>query len=373
MNTFKILDKYIAKQLGETFLLGIVIFTTIMFASDTFINLVKQITNYGIPLKIAFLILILKLPSILVLTIPMGVLMSTILTFNKLSLNSEIYVMRACRISLTRLGMPVMLFAISVGLLSFMISEFVAPAANTQAKNLMLVALSKHNIPDGKSHFSFKEMSEENTIKRLFYIDKSEDGVLSGLTVLDMSKKDSIQIVQSKYGKTLPDRWVFNKGRIYAISNSGKVLNSTVFNKLEMEAETGVSSKVTRQRADELNYFDLKKHIIGQKKIISTLNAEAKNRLIQLTIQLHEKIAVPFTALCVALIGVPLAITPPRAVFNRGLLFSIMIIFCYYIIRAFSISLGQAEIIPPMLSAWMPNVIIGTTGLIMYYRKAYRI
>ena len=66
MKAVKTLDKYISKQLLEVFLMGIVIFTSIVFASDTFTSLIKQISMYGIPFNIAILIVVLKLPSILV-------------------------------------------------------------------------------------------------------------------------------------------------------------------------------------------------------------------------------------------------------------------------------------------------------------------
>ena len=57
-----ILDKYILKQLLEVFLMGVIIFTSIIFASETFTQLIKQITLYGIPFNIAFMMIILNLP-----------------------------------------------------------------------------------------------------------------------------------------------------------------------------------------------------------------------------------------------------------------------------------------------------------------------
>ena len=43
------LDKYVLKQIFEIFVLGVVVFTSIIFASDTFISLIKQISMYGMP------------------------------------------------------------------------------------------------------------------------------------------------------------------------------------------------------------------------------------------------------------------------------------------------------------------------------------
>lgn len=366
MKNLKILDKYISKQLIDTFLLGIVIFTTILFASDAFLTIVKQIAVYGIPFKVALIAIILQLPSFLVLTIPMGVLLSTILTFNKLSLNSEISIMRACGISISRLTMPVIVFGLMAAVLSFIINEFIVPASNMQARNLTIWAIGQRSIPEGKSNFSFKELGDNSQLKRLFYVNNYANDKLQGVTVLDLSKKGTIQIIQSKYGSTDHASWNFNEGAIYSISSSGKILNTASFDKMKMYSNFKATGKYKNLRARELGIFDLVKYIRDQKQK-KDVNTQ------ELVIQLHEKFAIPVTAFLVAIIGVPLAITPPRAKFNRGLLFSIFVIFCYYLIRAFSVSLGEAQVLNPVFSAWLPDIIIGLAGAFLFYRKAYLI
>jgi lipopolysaccharide export system permease protein len=363
MENLKILDKYIAKQLIDTFLLGIVIFTAIMFASDTFLSLIKQMSEYGISFKVAVLLIILNLPYIVVFTIPMAVLLATILTFNKLSTNSEISVMRACGISIGRLAMPVLVFGIVAAFSSFIINDYVVPAANLQAKNLTLWALTQKNVPRGKTNFSFKEFND-NKLKRLFYIDNCKKKLFEGVTVLDMSRPGSIQIIQAKYGRSKPEYWQVLQGSAYTISQNGKVLNTASFNKLNLP--TDFKPKKQMRKAKELSFIRLSKYINKQKE-------KGVKDLSDLIIDLNEKLALPITSIIVALIGVPLALTPPRARFNRGLIFSIFLIFCYYMLRAFSISLGEAEKLPPVLAAWLPNIIMATIGGTLLYRKVYKI
>ena len=63
LKNMKRLDKYILKQVIEMFIMGVLVFTSIIFASDTFITLIKQISMYGIPFKYAILMIILHLPE----------------------------------------------------------------------------------------------------------------------------------------------------------------------------------------------------------------------------------------------------------------------------------------------------------------------
>ena len=159
----KLLDRYILKQVIEMFIMGVLVFTSIIFASDTFMTLIKQIAKYGIPFKIAFILVILSLPSIFVMTIPMGVLLSTVMTLNKLSLASELTVMRACGIGFNRIAKPVFVFATVMCLASFFINETIVPVMTKQSKDLALWAFCQKNIPEGKHDFTFQEVNEDKT------------------------------------------------------------------------------------------------------------------------------------------------------------------------------------------------------------------
>ena len=364
-NNLKILDKYILKQVIEMFLMGVFVFTTIIFASDTFITLIKQIAKFGIPFKVAFIIILLNLPAVIVMTIPMGVLLSTVMTLNRLSLSSEITVMRACGIGLNRIAKPIFIFAIVMALSSFFINETIVPVMTKQAKDLALWALGQKNIPDGKQNFVFKELNEGGSLKRLFYVGYCEKKTLHNVTVLDNSKDGTIQVLQAREGKTSPKGWEFEKGAAYTIANDGQILNTTLFDTSIVKFGLDLSKEMNKNVAKEMNFPKLMKFLTK-----SDLNP--KDRQVY-TIELFDKIALPITTIVFVLLGVPLAITPPRVRYNRGLLFSILIIFTYYLVRALSLSFGEAGSLAPFLAAWLPNIILTIWGTCLYYKKVYTI
>jgi len=358
-------DKYILKQLIETFLLGIVVFTSLMFASDQFLYLVKQISIYGVPFSVALKTIILQLPYIIVFTIPMGILLATILTFNRLSTNSELTIMRACGISLSRLSAPVLIFGLALAIFSFCLNEFVVPAANLKAKNILMSSVARKNLPDGKTNFSFQELDNNKQIKRLFYISEYKAKKMEGVTVLDISNPDVIQVIQSKYGTANSEAWGFDEGAMYTISASGKIMNTAIFRNMNINKTLSFSDIKDDNKAQQMNFFTLASYINSRVGKID------QKQLALLKVMLYEKISLPVTSFVVILIGIPLAISPPRAKVNRGLLFSILVIFCYYIIRAVSSSLGEAQILAPFIAAWLPNFIILVLGLFLFYRKEY--
>lgn len=365
LNNTKILDRYILKQVIEMFLMGVFIFTTIIFASDTFITLIKQIAKFGIPFKVAFIMILLNLPAVIVMTIPMGVLLATVMTLNRLSLSSEITVMRACGIGLNRIAKPIFIFAIVMALSSFYINEKIVPVMTQQSTKLALWALEQKHVPDGKENFVFKESGDNGVLKRLFYVGLSKKKTLYNVTVLDNSKEGTIQVLQAREGHTTPQGWEFEKGATYTVANDGQVLNTTLFDTSVVKFGLDLSKTENKNLAKEKNFAQLLKYL-------SSSDISQADRQIY-TIELFDKIALPITTIVFVLLGVPLAITPPRVRYNRGFLFSILIIFAYYVVRALSLSFGEAGSLTPFLAAWLPNLVLTVWGTFMYYKKVYTI
>lgn len=366
-NSLSILDRYILKQLTDVFLLGVIIFTSIIFASETFTQLIKQISLYGIPFHIALMMIILNLPQVFTLTIPISTLFATVMTVNDLSLKSEITIFKACGISIERIARPIFCFAIVMTLVGFFINEFIVPATSTQSKSLAIYSLEQKHIPENKMNFTVKDIDKEGKLKRLFYAQWCKDKTLNNVTVIDISNPKNIQIVQAKKGTTSDYGWKFDDGVIYTISKNGKIFNTSLFEESNVTFGIGDVNEMVKETTDEFNFFKLMRHIKKQKK-----NLE-KKVIVEYKINLFDKLALPITTLALAIIGVPLAITPPRVRYNRGFLFSILIIFIYYVIRALSLNLGSTGTIPPFLAAWLPVIIISAIGSWLFYKKAFKI
>ena len=363
----KILDKYILKQVIEVFILGIVVFTSIIFASDTFISLIKQISTYGMPVKIAFMIILLNLPSVIVMTIPMSVLFATVMTINKMCLQSEITILKACSISIKRIAKPVFIFSVLMALLTFFINETIVPMTTSQSKTLALYAIVQRNIPEGKRNFTMKELKEGNYLKRLFYVEKCEDKKFSNVSILDLSDKDKIQILQAKTGTSVIEGWQFDDASVYTISRTGKTLNTSWIEKTIIDFGSDIQKQLDKKNdGSDFNFIQLFPYLKGNSDMESSLLAKYKVRF-------WEKLALPVTTVVFVLLGVPLAITPPRVRHNRGFLFCIGIIFCYYIIRAFSMSLGYNLTIPAFFAANLPNIVLGIIGFLLFKRKSENI
>ena len=67
-------------------------------------------------------------------------------------------------------------------------------------------------------------------------------------------------------------------------------------------------------------------------------------------------------------IAIPFGARSGRRNVFVGVAASIFICFGYFILQKICLGLGTADILPPALSAWLPNIVFGTAGLVMTLR-----
>ena len=94
----RILDRYVWKELVTPFCLGLLIFTFLLLI-DRIFDLTDLIINKGVPVHLVLMMLVYISPAILVLTIPIGFLLSILVAFGRLSSDMEVVALKACGVS----------------------------------------------------------------------------------------------------------------------------------------------------------------------------------------------------------------------------------------------------------------------------------
>src|SRR6266540_3257303 len=107
----RILDKYIIKELAGPFIFGIAAFTSIFIGTDTLFRMARFITEQGASIWTVSRLFLYSLAPIVVLTFPMAMLLASLLSFGRLSGNSEIIAMKTGGVSFYRLIAPVVIIA----------------------------------------------------------------------------------------------------------------------------------------------------------------------------------------------------------------------------------------------------------------------
>ena len=103
INYIPLLDRWILSQLIPPLIFSISAFTVVSVSVGVMFDLVRKIVEFNLPLNTALNVFILKLPGFVVLSFPMATLLASLLTYSKLSSNSELKALRGIGISIYRI------------------------------------------------------------------------------------------------------------------------------------------------------------------------------------------------------------------------------------------------------------------------------
>jgi lipopolysaccharide export system permease protein len=360
----KMLDRYIANEFWQPLLFGIGIVTGVWFGAEQLKTIFNLIMKSGVPLNMALMILGLHLPEIVVTTIPIGVLLGTLLVFNRLSGDSEIIALRTSGVSFYRIMVAPLMFGLITSIASFAISECVVPVANQTSKKLEFLALYKSEMPTGQANFTYMERGKDLTLQRVFYIGFYNQKMLNDIIVLDFTRNKLVQIIAAASGFWDHGEWILEKGRTYVLSGSSDITRILQFDKLVIPGIKNIQTALDsgKQSPKEMNMFELMGYIDLLKRSNSLSN--------DVLVRLYQKFSNPLACLIVALAGAPLGLLARRSRNNIGFIYSAGIVFVYYVLQSTSGALGEAGRIDPLLAAWLPNIVIGTVGAVILYNKA---
>lgn len=328
-------------------------------------ELVRAVVLRGMPLIVALQVFIYRLPSIVVYIFPMAILLAALLSFSRLSGDSEIIAFRASGISLYRLIVPVLFLGLLVSFANLAFSEIVVPESNKAAKNLLIETSAKHK-PKLQKNVFVPEM-ERGALKRIFYAETLEGNTMHDVIVQEFSEGKLTQILTAKQARWQKekDEWLFENGTIYLIAETGEYKHLIKFKEQSLAIKyTPADFYIGDRNPEEMTIRELRQFIILKEKMGVDVT--------DFKIQLNMKMSIPFASLVFALLGAPLGITRRRASSSIGLGLSIIVIFVYYIAIFISMAVGELKLIPPGLSAWLPNFIAGGIGWYILSKAAVR-
>jgi lipopolysaccharide export system permease protein len=360
----KLIDSYIANEFWQPLLFGVGIVTGVWFGADQLRQIFNLIMRSGVPLNLAMMIIGLHLPEIIVLTIPIGVLLGTLLVFNRMSGDSEIIAMRTCGVSFYRIMVAPLLFGLVTSVASFAINETLVPIANRTSKKLEFVAMYHMSLPTGSANFTYMERNKDLTLNRVFYIGQYHDNTIYNAIILDFTQNKMVQIISAATGAWNHGDWILQKGRSYMLAGDSDITRIVQFDKLRIPGITNAQQLLEKQTVapKDMNMMELWQYMDLLRQSNSLGN--------DLLVRFYQKFSQPLACLIVALAGAPLGLLARRSRSNIGLIYCAGIVFMYYVLVSTSGAMGESGRLDPLVAAWLPNIVIGSLGLVILHFKA---
>ena len=85
-------------------------------------------------------------------------------------------------------------------------------------------------------------------------------------------------------------------------------------------------------------------------------------------VEINYRLALPIACLVLALVAAPIGLITRKGGKAFGLMLSILLVFIYYVLMAFGLSLAKQGPINPVVGLWTANVAFGVAGLFMLHQ-----
>ncbi len=365
-----IYDKYIFTQVLVTTIVAILLFTIVWIAPEMLLSTIKKVLNGIYTPQTGILVLLYEIPQILGKAFPVGLLLGSLFTFDKLSKDSELTIFRAVGMPFSRILRPLLVLSLIVTALCFVTYDKLIPYS---CQKLQEIKGSKV-----LTQYIYTQKDEKNRPKSAVVVSKYYNGTMSNVIVLDFADKvyddlhglENVLVAEhgqkgvTKEGKPC---WVLNDITSYDIDEEGifkvvrkiDTLNVLVGDAAENAYKIMVNST---KRDRDINNKDLKEYITLLKKE----NLDEDYRL--LYNKYLQRFFHPFVCVLLAIMGCLLGFSKPREQRLIGFTIAIGCIFVYYITLPFFDLLAEKGVLPPLIcAAFPPLAFLG--AIIAFYKS----
>ena len=360
----RILDRYIAREVSRHALLGLFIFTFVLFVPKLVRLMEIFVRHTGSNSQTATLFFCI-IPSVLVFTLPMGVLIGVLLALGRMSMDSEIIALTALGISRKRILVPVGLLAVLGAALTLLMTLWLAPLSLRTARSTEATLIT--------SQISFAvqpRVFDERFPRLVLYVnDVSASGTRWNGVFLAEAGADS--------------------GSQITLAESAIVIAEPTLGKLELHLNDGSTHEFSRSAPDRYSItafgrsdwpMEFTSMLPAKERILSYPERRSSDlwrdrgpNWRDARVELHQRFAFPVACFVFALIAVPLGAQPRRGGRAAGSLLAIVVIAAYYLILVTGAGFARQGLVPPALGMWAANLILTVVALFLFPRmERYR-
>ena len=359
----RIFDKYIIKHIASTYIFILLVFIGLYFVIDILTNL-SDLLKSKPPLHMLGLYYLNSLPVIIRRVSPLAVIVATLYTFGGLNKNNEIVSLRASGVSISRISLPVLFFAVLISSGTLFLQEKILIRAQKKVDDITSQYIKKDANP----------VSEERNLvftsgNMIFFAERflPKDGLLKNVIIFEENKEGEIKKkiickdIVYEYGF-----WIGKDVIEYELDEQG---NASVMPTILGTRKIGLEDKPRELIFKKSIYSEFSSLYSLRKKINSLKKVNAGKQRANLIVDYYRKMAESFEPFFLVIGLLPLALEiKKKKVALSSLGIGLIFYFLYYTAFYFSIALGKSGLILPFFSAWMAPIFflsVGISGLFL--------
>ena len=364
-----LLDRYILKEWLVGFMFTLCLIVGILILQNMYETL-PDLLGCDAGLSNIIFYYSLALPSYLPAIFPVALLVSLLFCLSSLHKNNEIMAMRASGAGLFRISRSLWGAGLLLSLLLLYLSTSLVPKSVEQSRTFLdnLEFSAQEARYDASQvgllyNFSFDNRKDG----RLWFMNRFSERAWLGLGVnvhtrdVDGQELSRITAAEAYYDDT-QGHWVFLDGRELLLdAQTGDPLRAQSFDERKFSEfdEDPNLMLALHKKPKELSLFELRSVM---EAMPPSENPNVRSHLVQY----FSLLATPFSCLVVIGIAVPFALSGVRINPMIGVFKALGFFVIFYVLVAFSTILGGREIIPALLAAWIPNLVMLLVSLRLF-------
>lgn len=376
----RILSRYVLREVLQHALIGTGIFTFVLFMGRLG-QILELVVRNSAPLPSVAQLIFLALPTALIVTIPMGVLVGILIGLSRLAADSEVTAMRASGFGLDVFLIPIGLMAAIGWLLAMGNSVLLAPrsaAALAQLQEQLKSSQASFEVEPRVFYEQFKD--------KVLYVGDvvPEEGmaVWKKIFLADVSNPSSPSITLAQQGVAASQADALglrlSEGYVYETPADHPEQNFTRgFRNLELSIPTATGEPIPKELAPvpQMSTAELYRQMRTLQQTPHFNVASASMEAIRwrwYSTEFNRRFALPAACLVLALVGIPLGLSAKKGGKATGFVLTIALVFIYYFLSLGGVSLGRLDKLSPAFGAWLGNIVFFVTGIALLWRTRSR-
>ena len=292
-------------------------------------------------------------------TLPISVLVATLITFGLFSKSNEVTAFKSGGISLYRIAMPVVSIAVAMSVFSYLTADYVLPYSNQRVDELRKKIKGQRTVSArdqqklwflGKGRYIINFLAYDRNAKQLSQVQVFE---------FHPTQFRLVRRVYAESARWDGQGWVFERGWIRSFGDNRTVIYSEIMQPLRLFYRERPEDFATEIKAPEqMTFAQLRRYIETIRK--SGYAAE------DLSVKLYEKTSWPFISVVMALIALPFAFRTGKRGALYGVGIALVVGIVYWMVFAIFTKFGEVGNLPAPLAAWSANVLFAIAAVYLF-------
>jgi LPS export ABC transporter permease LptF len=356
------IDRYILREFGAFFVIALGVTTFVLFL-DKLLWIASFVLRHHLSFPEFLRFLGYTFPTIGGFALPVAFLIGCILTFHRLSTDSEYIVLKAAGLSFYRLILPLGIVACVMYGVTSVSMMYGSPWGFQGLRHLVF------EVARTQAHAHLRPREFNDTFTGLVvYVEQVQTTPpqLQGIFVAD-TRSTPPHVITAQQGELLT--WAdtlqvvlrLHEGELHHYTQTEKRYHVIHFGRYDVRLD--LDTHLARRARKEMKPYEMFPAQLQQE--IADRQAVGKEYRYLVLFQ-QTLFALPFACIIFAGLGPVLGVIETRSGRSGGYVFGLLAVFIYYVFLTAGKTLGEHTTLSPVLVVWLPNLWLGiVTGLLM--------